>query len=194
MRTNAAWLACLVLLGAVACDTREKAPVAPKQRGVSQVSAEPRSLAPEPTPTTAPVRRLEPAAQQAAVAAPQPSTEPPRDFADELTAQLGSAVSCLAPRPNDTAPRSIDIAIVANITPSGRVSRAEIAASMLSDAERACLRQRVESASLAPPFDDAPFRVTATLRFEQAPASTPDKAKPAGAAPTDTEQPAPATP
>lgn len=170
MRNAAACLACLLVLGTVACNSRPKPEKTEKPRGVRQFDPVPAAPGPAPSDEAEPLPKLDTSAQAAVAEQKEqaPAEAKKRDFAAELTAQLGSAVSCLAPRAADSTLRGVDIGIVANITPSGRVSRAEISAGLSSD-ELACLRQRVESASLAPPFDEAPFRVSASLRFELAP-------------------------
>lgn len=184
MRNAAACLACLLVLGTVACDSRPKPEKTEKPRGVRQFDPVPATPEPAPADEAEPLPKLDTSAQPTVAEKKQeaPAEAKKRDFAAELTAQLGSAVSCLAPRTEASTLRSVDVGIVANITPSGRVSRAEISAGLSND-ELACLRQRVESASLSPPFDEAPFRVSASLRFELAPPPKAPAAPPTGAAP-----------
>jgi hypothetical protein len=173
-------------LALVACDTRPTQST-PKPRGAElggpvPATAPPPS-APEPVhsvskPPAAPTPTAKPEAPK--------QDEPKRDLPAELLQQMGSAVGCLATRPSDTAPRSIEISLTALIGVTGRVSRGEARSSVLGAGELACVRARIEAASFALPLDPPPpLTIQATLRFDQAsqPARPGQPAAPTPAAP-----------
>jgi hypothetical protein len=168
------FILCLGALAYAACDTRPKETQArgpgvptidvgqqqPGQPGAAQAAAPGNTAAQGSVLTGAP---------GAAAAAAKKDGGAKRDFAAELRGQMADAPTCLAPRPSDSAPRSLDINVTAIVTPSGAVSRGTAECAPLNSQELACLRQRVETTHFNPPFDDAPFTITATIHVDQQP-------------------------
>lgn len=139
------------------------------------------------TPATRPTFDPRPPAQPEAVeAAPEPAKD--RDYGAELKAGMGSPISCLKPRlRTDKTPDKITISLTASVMGSGGVSRGEVRSSVLGPTEIDCIRRRLEQQRLAPPIDDAPRRVTASIEL----VLQKKDPTPAGATPAPTPEPVP---
>jgi hypothetical protein len=143
---------------------------APAQRGFARAAVEPVTATPRPAqdgPLLPPQLAAEPSAPPRPSEAPaQEADDKPRDFAAELANMLGNPVSCLAPRPADVSPSTLQIGVYTQVMPSGAVSRAQVSAAGLTPAELQCITKRAETLRFAQPIENAPFPVHANISLQ----------------------------
>ena len=166
-------------LSTACTDDEEPASTNVRKRGVQLAPAPPSTPAPQPLPEqpTAPPAlpneappdepREEAATLPAEQAAPDDPEKPPRNMSAELESMIGSPASCLAPRPANEAPSQVSISLGASVMPSGAVGRGEVSAPGLSPTELDCVRKRLESVRFAPPIENAPFTVNASITLNR---------------------------
>ncbi|MET0285714.1 MAG: hypothetical protein ABW352_14640 [Polyangiales bacterium] len=140
----------------------------------------PPPAAPPPSSLGSPFGRQDPAALQAppavqeveqpAQAAPPPVVDAgrPRDLSAELAERLGSPTSCLDLEKAVSAGGRLNIVVVAEVMPSGRITRAQASAPDQPASALRCLETKATSAGLRGPVPGAPLSVTATLPIEVA--------------------------
>lgn len=165
MTARLAYAGVLVALGACSWETTEPEAIGP--RGV------PRAPGETPVQTSAP-RASAPVVEDPVPAFVLPSTEEPkkeeeekeRDYGADLSQALGSPVDCLAQRTLTDAPEAITINLEAYVMDSGGVGRAYASSAALAADELDCVRRRLEAVRLATPIEEAPRRVTSTIRLE----------------------------
>jgi hypothetical protein len=96
-----------------------------------------------------------------------PATPPARrDLGDELRQAIGGIEGCLDVQTAANLGGALSVSVSATALPSGRLQRASVGAPALPSAAIDCIRARVEAASIAPPIEGAPRRVSTTLRFQ----------------------------
>ncbi len=179
-----------VALTLYACS--DSAPAASSRRGVLPDEQKPAPVAaPAPPPPPPPPRssldspfakKLDPAALQAqapeqtaqeAEPAPSPTEAPKRDLSAELAERLGSPTSCLDLEKVVASGGRLDVVVVAQVMPSGRITRAQVTAADQPGTSLHCLESKATSASLKGPVPGAPLAVSATLPIEVASQPTP---------------------
>jgi hypothetical protein len=106
--------------------------------------------------------------------------KPPRDFSAELGQMMAGAASCLSPRSPEQPYGPLYLDLTAHVMPGGGVSRGEVSGGELQGEEGACVQRMLEAAHFAPPIENAPLAVHATLRLDPpiAKASPPQPAAP----------------
>jgi hypothetical protein len=167
-------VACVLLMQACKGATQAPRPTPARARGVARsfdVETPTTPAAQVPTTTDLdPTRAQGTPPTMAAAAAAEAATSPEkRDFAEEFRRKISGAVTCLKVRAADVAPAHIDIAVTAQVMPSGAVGRGEASASLLDVAELTCVRHQIEAVHFDAPIENAPFSVSATLSIDQAP-------------------------
>lgn len=185
----AARLLVLCLLLTAACKQREPVANEPlRPRGVAPgLPPSQESPAQLPSRTDVPLAQLtskdsvpDPGTTTAEEAAPDSPEQPRRNLSGELESMMGSPVDCLEARPASSA-SSLNIALSANVMPSGAVGRGEVSAPGLRPAEVACLRSRVESLRFAQPIENAPLTVSGSLTLTPQVAPAPATPQPTAA-------------
>jgi hypothetical protein len=134
---------------------RSAGPLAPAEPPAAPQPAAPLPPWPPPSPPNAAAARPAPTDEAA-------DEKKPRDFPAEFSAKLGGLGACVQPRPPEQA-GAIAIAVTGYVMPSGAVGRGEVDSSQLQPEESACVRARVEGVRFAPPIENAPFAVRASL-------------------------------
>jgi hypothetical protein len=186
-------LACALPLLALSCGKQEEAPRRP--RGLSADEAPQGSAAttqeaepePAPRPATAPSSLPSPfvnaapnpgalrneaaspgsGADDAAVAGPTGrDAAAERDLARELAILIGQPISCVDLAAVVAGGGRVDIAVSAQVVPSGRITRAEATAKGQPDRALRCVEQLATSRSLRGPVPDAPRRVSTTVSMQ----------------------------
>jgi hypothetical protein len=113
----------------------------------------------------------------AAAPSAEDNDEPKRDFSAELVRAFGDPASCLQPRPNDTGPSQLPIALSTQVMPGGMVADSHVSAPGLSSDELKCLRQRLEAVHFAQPIENAPFRVSGSVTLARSGGTNPTTAR-----------------
>lgn len=162
--------------------------------GDTDAEANPRTRGPaRPAPTTSEPAKSVDLGSRGPVAQAQPQGEPlkapkpvlaekpaepekeKRDLSRELRAAVGMPTDCLRPRTGADVPPKVVVDVEAHLVESGLVTRAYVRASQLEPAELECLQKRVAAVRLAPPIEESPRAVNASLEFKFA-APAPPKA------------------
>lgn len=128
----------------------------PAAHGASERRGVPARAAPSPA---APIAESETLEEE------QPGAPPPRDYAAELRAALGTPRECLPDAVLASAGASLRIPVTIVVTANGRVTRAEVGGSVPEESRR-CLRQRAENVVIAPPLTPAPRSISTVLVLE----------------------------
>jgi hypothetical protein len=151
--------------GASAVDVAPAAPPSPRFADDDEGDARfesgdaPRPSAAMPAPASAPQ-------------ADQPESAPERDFPAELRSKLGDPIACFS---NVAAlPPRVRMTIEVVVSLSGRVTRAEVAAPGLLEADLECLKQRALALQLDHPVEGAPRRVRTEFEAVYRPAGQPE--------------------
>ncbi|HEX5656621.1 MAG TPA: hypothetical protein VFX59_05470 [Polyangiales bacterium] len=167
------------------------APTAPRPRGLQPgeetkapvVVARPEPPPPPPPPSSlgSPFdKALDPGALQAPPPVVQDAGQPaqaaevvvdaskPRDLSAELLERLGSPTSCLDLQQAVASGGRLNIVVVAEVMPSGRITRVQASAPGQPASALRCLENRASSAGLKGPVPGAPVSVTTTLPIEVA--------------------------
>lgn len=92
----------------------------------------------------------------------------PRDLAAELSQRLGSPTSCLDLQSVVEGGGQLTVLVVAEVMPSGRITRAQATAPGQPSTALRCLEARATAASLKGPVPSAPVSVSATFPIEVA--------------------------
>jgi hypothetical protein len=100
--------------------------------------------------------------------APVPDAGKPRDLSSELLDKLGRPTDCIDLAKAVAAGGRVNIVVVAEVMPSGRITRAQASAADQPASALRCLENKVTSAGLKGPVPGAPLSVTATLPIEVA--------------------------
>jgi hypothetical protein len=180
---------------ALACS--DSTPAATRQRGIDPGSdvpaggqAKPPAPAPAPPPPAPPsslgspfakldpgalTRREEDAGGPArADAGSEPvDAAPPRDLASELASALGRPADCLDLQQVVNSGGRTTVVVIAQVMPSGRITRVEASAPGQPASALRCLQDRASAASLRGPVPGAPLGVTATVPIEVVSQPTP---------------------
>ncbi len=192
MRTMLAFtppgLAAVALL-VVACGSPEPTgPTREEFAGIQRPAAAPsppraptqrdeRAWAREPAPVVADLATPPPAAPALALDEPGPASGPPegagaaeapraRALGDELRAAISDIGGCLDVTTAASLGGALAVDVSATALPSGHLQRASVSASGLPAPALACIRARVEAATLRTPIEGAPRTVSTTLRYE----------------------------
>lgn len=171
-------MALAVLVALTACGSSERTPgptreqtvgqrggaLTPTSPGSASEWARPRTPAPLPDeqPPPAPPIEIEETVELAPATTAPPAA---RHYGDELRAALGDVSGCLDAQTAARLGGALSVSVSATALPSGRLQRASVSAGGLPAPALACIRARVEAASLAPPIDGAPRSVSTTLRY-----------------------------
>lgn len=135
---------------------------------------------PPPSSLASPFEKtLDPGALQAQPVAVQDAGQPaqatavvdagkPRDLSAELLERIGSPMACLDLPQAVASGGRLNIVVVAEVMPSGRITRAQANAPGQPASALHCLESRVTSSGLKGPVPGAPLSVTATLPIEVA--------------------------
>jgi hypothetical protein len=178
-------LLCGALIMLVGCSDSQPAA---QPRGIAQGEETKAPVVAPPPPPPPPSRpsslsspfekTLDPGALQAAPPPVQDAGQPaqaqpvdagkPRDLSAELSERLGSPSSCLDLQQVVTAGGRLNIVIVAEVMPSGRITRAQATAPNQPASALRCLENKATSAGLKGPVPGAPISVTTTLPIEVA--------------------------
>ncbi len=142
----------------------------------------------QPIPSDQAVQRANDVAQDEAHGHPQAEPDPgaaeadkpPRDLSAELGQMMAGAASCLSPRSPEQPYGPLYLDLTAHVMPGGSVSRGEVGGGELQGEEGACVQRMLEAAHFAPPIENAPLAVHATLKLDPpiAKASPPQPAAP----------------
>jgi hypothetical protein len=181
-----AWLLCAGLALGLGCS--DPAPVQTRPRGIAPGEEVPRGPVTLPTPPAAPstpppsslsspfakkgapgaLTRVEVVDAGTSGAAPAPVADagPPRDLSSELVAKLGRPADCIDLAKAAQAGGRLNIVVVAEVMPSGRITRAQASAPDQPASALRCLEQKATSAGLRGPIPGAPLSVTATMPIE----------------------------
>lgn len=176
-----------VALLALGCSKREETPTRP--RGLTPAEAPSSATSPsaaddDAPPTTSPpaVRALpSPFArtpQPGALAEPDAASsehdasdgasasEPKRDLSSELAQLVGQPLSCVDFAAIVEGGGKVDIAVSAQVVPSGRITRAEVSAPGQPPKALRCIEQLVTAGSLQAPVPEAPRAVRTTITMQ----------------------------
>jgi hypothetical protein len=128
---------------------------------------DPGALQASPVPDAGQAVQAEPAVDS------KPDAGKPRDLSAELLERLGSPTSCLDLAQAVAAGGRLNIVLVAEVMPSGRITRAQATAPNQPASALRCLENKATSAGLKGPVPGAPISVTTTLPIEVASQPTP---------------------
>jgi hypothetical protein len=106
--------------------------------------------------------------QEVVQPAPAVDAGKPRDLSSELLERLGSPTSCLDLQQAVAGGGRLTVVVVAEVMPSGRITRAQATAPNQPASALRCLENRATSAGLKGPVPGAPLSVTATMPIEVA--------------------------
>jgi hypothetical protein len=187
-----AWLLCAGLALGLGCS--DPAPVQTRPRGIAPGEEVPRGPVTLPTPPAAPsapspsslsspfAKQGDPAALPrvevvdagtSSAASPSADAGSPRDLSSELVAKLGRPADCIDLAKAAQAGGRLNIVVVAEVMPSGRITRAQASAPGQPASALRCLERKATSAGLRGPIPGAPLSVTAAMPIEVVSEPTP---------------------
>lgn len=169
---------------ATACSQKEPPPVPPPGiPGAVPVNAPPEAAKPgvapgdrarwgNPVATGTPAPSNEGSTPSAGPSENAATATAVRDLSEELVGLVGAPNACFSKR-TAGAGTTLSFQVTAAVTPTGMITRAEVAGGGLSAEEADCIKARVVSARFRSPVENAPLSVQATVELrEQAPQKT----------------------
>lgn len=100
-----------------------------------------------------------------------PAPAGPPDYGNALRTAFGTPTDCISAQSRERLRGDLTVSVSARVTPSGRVTSANVSGSGLSPEDLACMTRRAEALQLAGPIEGAPRTVSTSITY--AIASTP---------------------